>query len=59
MTYGETNSVQKSKVRMSNTKQERKQGSLKKFGGRIRCHGGEGILTDHTRHVFCRSRENN
>lgn len=30
MTCGETNSVQKSKVRMSNTKQERKQGSLKK-----------------------------
>lgn len=32
MTCGETNSVKKSKVRMSNTKQERKQGSLKNLG---------------------------
>lgn len=50
-----------SKIKSPNVKYKtrEKTGISKKFGGRIWCHGGVGILTDHTRHVFCRSRENN
>lgn len=58
MTCGETNSVQKIKSQNVKYKTTEKTGISTKFGGRIMCHVGVDILTDHTDHVLCRRWEN-